>query len=211
MQKTINFILIGFLSLVFLALYQKKTEKKEQTNSNLRVSQIAGKELFRLKKCVDCHTLLDKAEDELIPVTDKPDDEWFDGHVEKESSIVLRQEKSKRKQQRVLKAEIAALDDFLYNSKPEEKKQIDEMPDNVFQGAYLVYQSPCLKCHAIAGMGKDVGPDLSHIAKEHGDKDWLIKNFKNPQQFEPESVMPKFDHLPIEDLENMADYLLTLK
>jgi cbb3-type cytochrome oxidase cytochrome c subunit len=58
-------------------------------------------------------------------------------------------------------------------------------------------------------MGKEVGPNLTQVGKKHK-KDWLIENFKNPQQFAPESVMPKFDYLPKEDLEKLADYLLTL-
>jgi mono/diheme cytochrome c family protein len=197
------------LSLIFLALYQQD-EKKDSTNSNLRVTQIAGKNLFSLKKCVNCHTLADKAEGKLTPVTNKREDDWFAEHIEKESPIVLRQEQIKRKQRRALRAEIKALDDYLYQSKPEEKQQIDEMPENVFQGAYLVYQNPCLKCHSIAGAGKEVAPDLSYVGRKRT-KDWFIEHFKNPQQFAPESIMPKFDHLPQEDLEKMADYLLTLK
>lgn len=213
MKNKINFILIGILSSMFLALYQE-AEKKEQTNSNLRVSQIAGKGLFRLKKCVDCHTLSDGAENEaegkLTSITTMRDDDWFAEHVEKESPIVLRQETSKRKQKRVLKIEITALQDYLFKTKPEERQQIDSMPQNVFQGAYLIYQNPCLNCHSIAGMGKEVGPDLSHVGKKHK-KEWFLENFKNPQQFAPESVMPKFNKLPKEHLEMMADYLLTLK
>ncbi|MFQ6113906.1 MAG: c-type cytochrome [bacterium] len=209
MPEKLNVILIAMLSLVFLSMYEKGDDK-EPTNSNLRVSQIAGKSLFDLKKCVNCHTLAEKDEGELTPVTNKRDDDWFAEHVEKESPIVLREESSKRKQRRVLGAEIKALADYLYESKPEEKKQIDEMSENVFYGAYLIYQNSCLNCHSIAGMGKDVGPDLSHVGKKHK-KDWFIENFKNPQQFAPESVMPKFNHLPEEDLEKMAEYLLTLK
>ncbi|MFQ5709407.1 MAG: c-type cytochrome [bacterium] len=210
MQEKLALASIGVLCLLLLAAGQD-AKKKAVSNSNLRVPQIAGKELFTLKKCVECHTLTDTTDGKFTPVTSKRDDDWFAEHVKSNSAIVLRQEQSKRKQRRVFRAEIAALADYLFNSKPEEKAQIDAMPENVFQGAYLVYQKPCLKCHTIADMGKDVGPNLTHVAKKHNDKSWLIKHFQNPQQFNADSIMPKFDRLPKEQLEKMADYLLTLK
>lgn len=210
MRKVIALIFMSTFSLMFLAIAQK-LEQKEPKTSNLRLTQIAGKELFALKKCIECHTVAAEAEDELTPVPNKREDEWFKEHVQAESEIVLSEAKSKRKQRRVLKNEIAALTDFLFESKAEEKQQVIGLQENIAQGAYLAYQNNCLGCHKIAGAGKEVGPDLTHVADEHGDKEWLIKNLKDPQQFAPESPMPKFDKLPEESLGQIADYLLTLK
>jgi mono/diheme cytochrome c family protein len=208
MKKWSVIFLIGAGCL--LAVFAQEAKKIEPSNSNLRVTQIAGKHLFTLKNCGDCHTLASQAEGKLTPVTNKRDDHWFAAHVEEESKVVLREAKTDRIRRRVLQDEILALDDYLYKSKSEDKKQIDAMTENVFQGAYLVYQNNCLNCHAVAGSGKDIGPELSKIGSEH-DKKWLIANFKNPQQFAAESVMPKFDTLPEETLAKMADYLLTLR
>lgn len=209
MQRKVDFVLVGLLSLLFLALYQE-SQKKQLNNSNLRVTQIAGEKLFELKKCADCHILGENAaEGKLTPVTNKRDDAWFKTHVETESPIVLRQAKSARKKKRVLKAEITALDDYLFQTKPKEKQQIDELPENIFDGAYLVYQNNCVNCHSIAGAGKEIAPDLTHVGTEH-DKEWFIQNLINPQQFSPESLMPKFDKLPSEDLDSIANYLRTL-
>ncbi len=193
-----------------LIVFAQEAKKSDPSNSNLRVAQIAGKHLFTLKNCGECHTLAAQAEGKLTPVTNKRDDNWFAAHVEEESKVVLREAKTDRIRRRVLQDEILALDDYLYKSKPEQKKSIDAMVENVFQGAYLVYQNNCLNCHSIAGSGKDIGPDLSHVGSEH-DQKWLIANFKNPQQFAAESVMPKFDTLPEETLARMAEYLLTLR
>ena len=210
MKKFASLLLVGSLCVVALTA-ANQTQKKISNTSNLRVTQIAGKKLFQLKSCVDCHTLARKTEGKLTPVANKRDDAWFNEHVAKESPIVLQAAKSKRRQKRVLKKEVAALDGFLYQSKPEEKKQIAGLAEDVFGGAYLVYQNNCINCHSIAGAGKEIAPDLTHIAKEHGDKEWLIKNLINPQQFAPESLMPKFDNLPEEDLGKIAEYLLTLE
>ncbi len=210
MKRFASLLLIGSLCGVALVA-ASKTQKKKSSTSNLHVTQIAGKKLFQLKNCVDCHTLAKKADGKLTPVANKRDDAWFSEHVAQESPIVLQKAKSKRRQKRVLKKEVAALDDFLYQSKPEEKKQISGLTEDVFDGAYLVYQNNCVNCHSIAGAGKEIAPDLTHIAKEHGDKEWLIKNLINPQQFAPESLMPKFNKLPEADLEKIAEYLLTLE
>ncbi|MCG8605376.1 cytochrome c [bacterium] len=202
-------LLISLFAFLCLALTQSGQEKP-LSYSNLTPAQIAGKHLFTLKKCADCHTLGAEADGKLTPVTNKRDDDWFAAHMEKESPIVLREEKSKRRQKRVLRTEITALDEFLYASKDDAKKQIDGMPENIFEGGYLVFQQTCLNCHAVAGFGKEVAPDLTSIGKKH-DKKWFVANLKNPQQFAPESLMPKFDFLSEEQLGKIADYLGSLK
>lgn len=211
MQKVSGMAAVASAALLFVAFSQNK-DQRQLDYSDLKVSQIAGKKLFGLKDCTKCHTLSGKADGELTPVADKRSDDWFAEHVEKESKVVLQETKSARRKKRVLQDEIAALESFLFQTTAQKKKEIAGMPENVFQGAYLVYQNNCLNCHTIAGEGKkEVAPDLTHIADEHGDKSWLIKNLKNPQQFASESPMPKFDNLPEESLSNIADYLLTLK
>lgn len=57
------------------------------------------------------------------------------------------------------------------------------------------------------------GPDLSHVAsRPYGAvKEWHIAHLKDPRLINPGSVMPSFAHLPDDDLEALAAYLLTLK
>jgi cbb3-type cytochrome c oxidase subunit II len=57
------------------------------------------------------------------------------------------------------------------------------------------------------------GPDLAHVAsRPHGAfKEWHIVHLKDPQLTSPGSVMPSFAHLPADELEALAAYLLTLK
>lgn len=57
------------------------------------------------------------------------------------------------------------------------------------------------------------GPDLSHVAsRPYGAiKEWQIIHLKDPQLINPGSVMPSFSHLPENELEALAAYLLTLK
>lgn len=209
MQKALGVAAVGFVTFFLLALTQNK-DQQGLSYSNLKVSQIAGKNLFGLKDCTGCHTLADKADGKLTPVTNRRSGEWFVQHVEEKSEVVLQETKSARRKKRVLRDEITALENFLFRTSAMEKKEIADMRENVFQGAYLVYQNNCLNCHKIAGEGKEVAPDLTHVAEKHT-KEWFVKNLQNPQQFAPESPMPKFDSLPAESLYNIADYLQTLK
>jgi cbb3-type cytochrome c oxidase subunit II len=57
------------------------------------------------------------------------------------------------------------------------------------------------------------GPDLAHVAsRPYGSvKEWHIVHLKDPQALNPGTVMPSFAHLPEEELEALAAYLLTLK
>ena len=202
--------LLVVISVALLVAAFTQSEKKVVSNGNLTVPQIAGKQLFTLKKCIDCHVLGEKAEGKLTPVTNKRDDDFFAEHVKKESPLVLREEKSKRRQKKVLKAEIIALDEFLYNTKPAARKQIDEMAEASFAGAYAVYQNNCINCHKVAEYGKDVGPDLSKVGGHH-EKKWFIANLQDPKQFAEDTIMPKFDFLPKETQEAIAEYLYSLK
>jgi mono/diheme cytochrome c family protein len=182
-----------------------------QKYSHLRTTQIAGKKLYFQKNCQECHTLGTEKEGKLTPVTDKRNDEWFKEHVVKESPVVLRQTTSERKKRRIINAEILALDDYLYKTSAEQKSEIDRMSENIFTGAFAVYQHNCLRCHTIAGAGRENGPELTYVADKHGDREWLTKNLLNPEQFSPETTMPKFDHLDKEVIDHIVDYLLTLK
>ena len=60
------------------------------------------------------------------------------------------------------------------------------------------------------GKSDGAGPNLKGVGAKH-DKKWLVEHFADPQAFVKDSVMPKYGALPKEELEAMADYLLTLK
>lgn len=55
------------------------------------------------------------------------------------------------------------------------------------------------------------GPDLKYVAHRWPSKEWHIAHLKDPRSTEPNSIMPAFDHLPDEELDALADYLLSLR
>ena len=57
------------------------------------------------------------------------------------------------------------------------------------------------------------GPDLAHVAsRPYGAViEWHLIHLKDPRAINPDTIMPSFAHLPDEELEALATYLLTLK
>lgn len=73
-----------------------------------------------------------------------------------------------------------------------------------------IYQSlGCSGCHMINGIGGTTGPELTQVGGRR-DRAWLIGHFKDPQKYVPGSAMPKVE-APDADIEQLADYMLTLK
>ncbi len=210
MTKSRHLIVIGLAGLVSMAIYLQSKETLK--TSNLKLTQIAGHELFSQKKCSGCHTLGNEAEGKLTPVSEKHDNDWLTEHVSSETEIVLDDAKSAGKRRRILKKEVVALEDFLFQSTAPEKQQVISLPVAVRQGAFLAYQNNCTNCHAIAGDGKEIGPDLTYIADRKDKRAWHIKNLKNPQQFADDSPMPAFEgKLTENEIGKIVDYLLTLR
>lgn len=205
------FVGVAVIFFAFAVVHsQEKTENNERSTANLALTKIAGKQLFTLKKCTECHTWPGESDENRSAIENMRDEGWFEEHVQENSEIVLRIETNRRRQRRVFREEIEALKAFLFEASPQERAQIDSLPAAVYEGAYLAYQNNCLRCHTIAGVGKDIGPDLSHIGTKH-DKTWFIQNLIDPKQFAPDTEMPSFKDLPPESLEKIAAYLLSLR
>lgn len=70
-----------------------------------------------------------------------------------------------------------------------------------------VYQKPVLW-----GTNRQ-GPDLSHVSsRPYATKEWHISHLKDPRgNWLAASLMPSFDHLSDDDLDALAEYLLTLR
>jgi mono/diheme cytochrome c family protein len=65
-------------------------------------------------------------------------------------------------------------------------------PDLAAQGEKLYWEKyPCFTCHQIQGkaVGAAVGPDLTDVWKRLN-PDWIVQWIKNPQAFEPATIMP---------------------
>lgn len=174
-----------------------------QTAAPLDISVLAGKQIYALKKCGDCHN---QGAKEFTPIKAAPDSAKLAAHVEAlKSANVLRQGETARKQKRTAAEETLAMVAYL-----KQREKAEAAPANFVTAGFVMTREGCRNCHVINGTGKDTGPDLKGVGAKH-DKKWLVDHFIDPQAFVKDSMMPKFGALPKEELEAMADYLAALK
>lgn len=199
-SKGLRFVL-GIVGVFFLANVITVTA---QTATPLDISVLAGKQIYALKKCGDCHN---QGAKEFTAIKAVPADSVLAAHVEAlKSGNVLRQDSSPRKQKKTMAEEVVAMAAYL-----KQREKADAAAANMVTAGFVMVRETCRNCHVINGMGKaDVGPDLKGVGAKH-DKKWLVDHFIDPTAFVKDSVMPKFGNLPKEELEAMADYLAALK
>lgn len=82
---------------------------------------------------------------------------------------------------------------------------------NVARAQKLFREEGCIDCHKVRGIpgGKTIGPDLSHVGKEHNAAA-IAKKIRNPKIDNPNSIMPA-PGLSAADLKTLSDWLATLK
>jgi len=167
------------------------------------ISALAGRQIYALKKCGDCHNQDAK---QFTPIKAVWDSTKLAEHaVALKLENVLRQDTSERRKKRTFGEEMLALVVYLKN-----REKADAAAANFVTAGFVMTRETCRNCHTINGVGKEVGPNLAGVGAKH-DKKWLIDHFVNPQAFVKDSLMPTFKDLPKAELEAMAEYLLALK
>ena len=75
-----------------------------------------------------------------------------------------------------------------------------------------IFAASCTGCHAIAGKGGKMGPDLSHVGKKRNAA-WLSAEIRNPKKNKPKGIMTAFNEKSIDakQLKALVAYLGTLK
>jgi len=77
-------------------------------------------------------------------------------------------------------------------------------------GQRLYQELNCSGCHIISGIGGTTGPDLTRVGSRR-DRAWLIGHFRDPKAYVPGSAMPSFGHLSEQQLNDLTDYMVSLK
>lgn len=78
-------------------------------------------------------------------------------------------------------------------------------------GDQLFKSQGCVGCHRVNNTGGATGPDLSGEGSRDRTKDWLITQIRNPKAHNINTVMPAFTALSDQQVNSLADYLLSLK
>ncbi len=77
-------------------------------------------------------------------------------------------------------------------------------------GASLFASLGCASCHAVGGIGGQVGPALDQVGTRRG-RAWLEAQVTSPRSHNPNSNMPAYPNLTPGDLGALVDYLAARK
>jgi len=83
-------------------------------------------------------------------------------------------------------------------------------PGNATTGKQLFDSQGCVGCHKVNGQGGTIGPDLSNIANEGHSREWLAQQIRHPKSHVSSSVMPSYDNLSSQQVNDLVAYLMTL-
>ena len=80
----------------------------------------------------------------------------------------------------------------------------------VKEGKELYNTLGCAGCHVVNGQGGAAGPDLTNEANKGRSRSWLATKIRNPKADNPQSIMPANSNLSDQQVNSLADYLLSL-
>jgi len=87
----------------------------------------------------------------------------------------------------------------------------EESPSRLAErGKKLFPTLACIGCHTIHGKGGTTGPDLSLEGEKGHSVAWIKQQIRNPKSHDPETVMPSFDYLGGQKIDELAAYLESL-
>ncbi len=207
------------ISSVMFAVLTYDTHMKfaGKTHEDKLTAQVAsGKWVWQKYNCNDCHTILGIGgyyAPDLTKVTAYRDAEWLKRFI-KNPAKVWPQER-KMPNLHLSDQEISDIIAFLSwvgeidtNGWP--PKPLMGAVTSGAPGKAVFENNGCSACHKIGGVGGAVGPDLTKVGSRR-DKAWIIDQIRNPKIHNPQSIMPSFAKLPDKDIEDLADYLSSLR
>jgi len=84
-----------------------------------------------------------------------------------------------------------------------------KLSSSALAGQKLFAKYGCIACHTMSGKGGKIGPDLTNEYQRGRTKDWIITQLTNSKKHFPKSIMPAFSMFNTQQLNNLADYLLS--
>jgi mono/diheme cytochrome c family protein len=176
-----------------------------------RALQVAGTELFKKYNCLGCHQIAGQGghiAPNLAYEGSKARGEWLLSFLQQPHKIRPLQQ-ARMPTFPLSPEEAVNVRDYIMATFVDERvpksPQVAQAltPELVANGEKLFWEKyPCFTCHQIQGKagGASVGPDLTDVWKRLN-PEWMVQWIKNPQAFEPATMMP---NLGVSDAEVMA-------
>ena len=220
-QRTAAFAVVGVVLAAWLALtvaadltHPGPTEPAQEMHATaadwrlLTPVELAGRAYYRREKCAECHNLAEgepKMGPTLATVSQRKPTEWLMAHFGNPSEAVPG---SPRPATTISDDDLTCLAAFVLKLTPGNAAALEAVPDYAMQGAVIYRESQCGACHVVNGSGEETGPPLNGV-RQRRTSEWLEAHFRNPQKFDPQSVMPAYD-FPADDMKAIVDYMQSL-
>ena len=170
--------------------------------------ELAGRAYYRREKCAGCHNLGEgepKMGPTLATVSQRKSTEWLIKHFRNPSEVVPG---SSMPAMTISDDDLTCLAAFVLKLTPGNAAALEVVPDYAMRGAVIYQESQCSACHVVNGSGEETGPPLNGVGQRRT-AEWLEAHFRNPQKFDPQSVMPAYD-FPADDMKAIVDYMQSL-
>jgi ubiquinol-cytochrome c reductase cytochrome b subunit len=220
-QRTAAFAVVGVVLAAWLALtvaadltHPGPTEPAQEMHAAaadwrlLTPVELAGRAYYRREKCAECHNLAEgepKMGPTLATVSQRKSAEWLIEHFKDPSEVVPG---SSMPAMTISDDDLTCLAAFVLKLTPENAAALEGVPDYAMRGAVIYRESQCGACHVVNGSGEETGPPLNGVGQRRT-SEWLEAHFRNPQKFDPQSVMPAYD-FPADDMKAIVDYMQSL-
>jgi mono/diheme cytochrome c family protein/outer membrane murein-binding lipoprotein Lpp len=181
------------------------------TPSEAEALRVAGTGLFEKYNCLGCHNLAGQGgtmAPNLVYEGSKARGDWLLSFLRQPHQIRPLMQ-ARMPTFPLTEQEAVNLRDYIMTAFLDERvpkaAQVAQVitPDLAAQGEKLYWEKyPCFTCHQIQGKvgGAAVGPDLTNAWKRLN-PDWMVQWIKNPQGFDPATLMP---NLGVTDAEAIA-------
>jgi ubiquinol-cytochrome c reductase cytochrome b subunit len=97
---------------------------------------------------------------------------------------------------------------FLLKLNPKNASALQNAPDFATAGALVYEAHRCGECHAVNGVGEDVGPTLNGLSSRRS-RSWVIQHFVEPSKLSPGTRMKPYQ-MSARDMQNLTTYLFAL-
>jgi nitric oxide reductase subunit C len=209
-----------FFFIIFLGLTYDTMKKVDERTPPITDKIDAGKKVWHKYDCIGCHTILGNGSyfaPDMTKVIERKPKAYLKKFLMDPKSVKANATMPKLG---ISSEEADSLIAFLewiskvdtngWPPKPLLASVVGAGIKILTEGQKVFQSQGCINCHIINGVGGTSGPELTKIGAKR-DKNWLYEFIKNPSSKNPNSAMPAFDNLKEEELNQLVEYLSSLK
>lgn len=178
----------------------------EEPHPRLQPSELSGRYIYQNESCMKCHNIggnHGEGENDLLKAGGIKGKDWLKEHFSNPSiaqpNKVVEQKKLRFDQNNDLKL-------FYLRLSTPQRAELLSVTEHILFSANLYSKYKCGACHKIDDPEPGFGPNLAGVSRRR-DRAYIYDHFLDPKKYDPNSIMPKFDWLPEEELNALTDFV----